>query len=95
MTKTQLVGKLAEDSGISRKQAEAVINALVDTVRKAVKKGDTVKIPDLGGWRLRSMKARMGRNPQTGEAIKIPARKKVGFTVAKSFKQHVLGTAKK
>jgi DNA-binding protein HU-beta len=94
MTKTQLVGKLAEDSGISRKQAEAVINSLVDTVRKAVKKGDTVKIPDLGGWRLRSMKARMGRNPQTGEAIKIPARKKVGFTVAKSFKQSVLGGKK-
>jgi DNA-binding protein HU-beta len=94
MTKTQLIGKLAEDSGISRKQAEAVINSLVDTVRKSVKKGDTVKIPDLGGWRLRSMKARMGRNPQTGEAIKIPARKKVGFTVAKSFKQSVLGGKK-
>jgi len=94
MTKTQLIGKLAEDSGISRKQAEAVINSLVDTVRKSVKKGDTVKIPDLGGWRLRSMKARMGRNPQTGEAIKIPARKKVGFTVAKSFKQSVLGAKK-
>jgi DNA-binding protein HU-beta len=94
MTKTQLVGKLAEDSGISRKQAEAVIGSLVDTVRKAVKKGDTVKIPDLGGWRLRSMKARMGRNPQTGEAIKIPARKKVGFTVAKSFKLSVLSGKK-
>lgn len=94
MTKTQLVGKLAEDSGLSRKQAETVLGALVDTVRKAVKKGDTVKIPDLGGWRLRSMKARMGRNPQTGEAIKIPARKKVGFTVAKSFKQSVLGAKK-
>ena len=94
MTKTQLVGKLAEDTGISRKQAEAVIVALVDTVRKTIKKGDTVKIPDLGGWRLRSMKARMGRNPQTGEAIKIPARKKVGFTVAKSFKQSVLGAKK-
>ena len=40
------------------------------------------------------MKARMGRNPQTGEAIKIPARKKVGFTVAKSFKEHVLGAKK-
>ena len=94
MTKTQLVGKLAEESGISRKQAEAVLMSLVETVRKSVKKGDTVKIPDLGGWRLRSMKARMGRNPQTGEAIKIPARKKVGFTVAKSFKQSVLGGKK-
>ena len=95
MTKTQLVGKLAEDTGISRKQAEQVLTALVETIRKSVKKGDTVKIPDLGGWRLRSMKARMGRNPQTGEAIKIPARKKVGFTVAKSFKQSVLGPGKK
>ena len=69
-------------------------DALVETIRKSVKKGDTVKIPDLGGWRMRQMKARMGRNPQTGEAIKIPARKKVGYTVAKSFKQHVLGTKK-
>ena len=71
-----------------------MLTALVDTIRKSVKKGDPVKIPDLGGWRLRSMKARMGRNPQTGEAIKIPARKKVGFTVAKSFKQAVLGGKK-
>jgi DNA-binding protein HU-beta len=94
MTKTQLIGKLAEESDLSKKQAEAVLTALVETIRKAVKKGDTVKIPDLGGWRLRSMKARMGRNPQTGEPIKIPARKKVGFTVAKSFKQSVLGTKK-
>ncbi len=94
MTKTQLVGKLVEETGLSRKQTEEVLTTLVDTIRKAVKKGDTVKIPDLGGWRLRSMKARMGRNPQTGEAIKIPARKKVGFTVAKSFKQAVLGGKK-
>ena len=54
-----------------------------------------MKIPDLGGWRLRSMKARMGRNPQTGEAIKIPARKKVGFSVAKTFKDTVLGNSSK
>ena len=95
MTKTQLVGKLAEETGISRKQMEEILTALVELIRKSVKKGDTVKIPDLGGWRMRQMKARMGRNPQTGEAIKIPARKKVGFTVAKSFKQHVLGATKK
>ena len=93
MTKTQLVGKLAEETGISRKQAEEILLALVDTVRKAIKKGDTVKIPDLGGWRLRSMKARMGRNPQTGEPIKIPARKKVGFSVARAFKDTVLGNS--
>ena len=59
-----------------------------------MKKGEPVKIPGLGILRLRKMKARMGRNPQTGEAIKIPARKKVGFTVSKSFKDAVLGVKK-
>ena len=84
MTKNQLVSKLADDSGISKKQADEVLNSLVTTVIKSVKKGEPLKIPGLGIFRLRKMKARMGRNPQTGEAIKIPARKKVGFTVAKS-----------
>ncbi len=91
MTKTQLVAKLAEAGGVTKRQADDLLNALVDLIRKSVKKGEPIKIPDLGGWRLKQMKARMGRNPQTGEAIKIPARKKVGFTVAKSFKQYVLG----
>jgi DNA-binding protein HU-beta len=91
MTKAQLVTKLAEASGVSRKQSDDYMNALVDTVVKSVKKGENVKIPGLGIFRLRKMKARMGRNPQTGEAIKIPARKKVGFSVAKTFKETVLG----
>jgi len=95
MTKTQLVSKLADDNGLTKKQADEFLNNLVDTVIKSVKKGDPLKIPGLGIFRLRKMKARMGRNPQTGEAIKIPARKKVGFTVAKSFKETVLGTAKR
>ena len=95
MTKSQLVSKLADESGLSKKQADGVLNTLVTTVIKSVKKGEPLKIPGLGIFRLRKMKARMGRNPQTGEAIKIPARKKVGFTVAKSFKDTVLGTARK
>ncbi len=53
-----------------------------------------MKIPNLGIFRLRKLKARTGRNPQTGEPIKIPARKKVGFTVAKTFKVAVLGSKK-
>lgn len=95
MTKTQLVSKLADDNGLTKKQADEFLNNLVNTVIKSVKKGDPLKIPGLGIFRLRKMKARMGRNPQTGEAIKIPARKKVGFTVAKSFKETVLGPAKR
>ena len=91
MTKSQLVTKLAEAGGVSRKQMDEILNGLVDTIVKSVKKGESVKIPGLGIFRLRKMKARMGRNPQTGEAIKIPARKKVGFSVAKTFKETVLG----
>jgi len=91
MTKSQLVSKLAYGGEISRKQVDELMNSLVDTIVKSVKKGESVKIPGLGIFRLRKMKARMGRNPQTGEAIKIPARKKVGFSVAKTFKESVLG----
>ncbi len=91
MTKAQLVTRLADTGGISRKQVDELMNGLVDTIVKSVKKGENVKIPGLGIFRLRKMKARMGRNPQTGEAIKIPARKKVGFSVAKTFKESVLG----
>ena len=91
MTKSQLVSKLADSGGMGRKQVDELMNSLVDTIVKSVKKGENVKIPGLGIFRLRKMKARMGRNPQTGEAIKIPARKKVGFSVAKTFKETVLG----
>ena len=94
MTKAQLVTKLAEAGGVSRKQGDEILDCLVDTVTKSVKKGESVKIPGLGIFRLRKMKARMGRNPQTGEPIKIPARKKVGFSVAKTFKESVLGKTK-
>lgn len=94
MTKAQLVTKLAETGDISRKQADAILDGLIETVVKSVKKGESVKIPGLGIFRLRKMKARVGRNPQTGEPIKIPARKKVGFSVAKTFKEQVLGKPK-
>ena len=95
MTKTELLTALAESADITKKQADQVLTELVVTAAKSVKKGDPIKIPGLGILRLRKMKARMGRNPQTGEAIKIPARKKVGFTVAKAFKDGVLGVKKK
>jgi nucleoid DNA-binding protein len=56
-----------------------------------VKTGDPVKLPGLGTFRKRETKARTGRNPQTGQEIQIPAKTKAAFTVAKSFKDAVLG----
>jgi len=91
MTKSQLVQKLADDSEVSKKQADKVLQTLVEVTVGSVRKGDPVKIPGLGTFRKVQTKARMGRNPQTGEPIKIPARKKVRFSVAKTFKDAVLG----
>ncbi|HVN86906.1 MAG TPA: HU family DNA-binding protein [Candidatus Binatia bacterium] len=94
MTKSQLVQKLAESADLAKKQADAVLDGLVATIVASLKKGDPVKIPGLGTFKKVQTKARMGRNPQTGEAIKIPARKKVRFTVAKPLKEAVLGAKK-
>ena len=94
MTKSQLVQKLADAADVTKKQADTLLVALVDLTVSSVKKGDPVKIPGLGIFRKVQTKARMGRNPQTGDAIKIPARKKVRFSVAKTFKDSVLGSKK-
>ncbi len=91
MTKSQLVQKLAEGADLSKKQADGVLQSLVELTVGSVRKGDPVKIPGLGTFRKVQTKARVGRNPQTGEPIKIPARKKVRFSVAKTFKEAVLG----
>jgi DNA-binding protein HU-beta len=87
---------LAENwGGISNRQADEHLKSFVDFITKTVKKDKVLKIPDLGTFRLRQTKARTGRNPQTGEPIKIPARKKVGFTPTKAFKEAILGTTAK
>ena len=94
MTKSQLMEKLAGASGLSKKQIDSVVQSLVGIIVGSVRKGDPVKIPGLGTWKKVKTKARMGRNPQTGEAIKIPARTKARFSVAKAFKDQVLGSKK-
>jgi DNA-binding protein HU-beta len=96
MTKSEMVKKLAESwGGISNRQADDNLTGLIDLISKTVKKDKVLKIPNLGTFRLRQTKARTGRNPQTGEPIKIPARRKVGFTAAKAFKESILGPLKK
>lgn len=88
MTKSQLVGHIAESAGINKKQAADVLNILADTAYKEAKKGFT--IPGIGKLALVKRKARTGRNPRTGEAIKIPAKQVVKFRVAKACKDAIL-----
>jgi len=89
ITLKHLAAKLAGDHAIPKKQAEALLNSLVDLVTKHLKKGDRVRVTGLGILQVRKRAARMGRNPATGEEIKIKAGKKVAFRAAKELKEAV------
>lgn len=90
MTKTQLVDALVKECGLEKKQAKMFLLGLTNVVEKTLKKGGDIPLTGLGKFKVLNRKARMGRNPQTGEAIKIPAKKVVKFTVAKNLKDQVL-----
>lgn len=90
MTKSQIIEHLAAKAEIKKTQAKMIMDELAELAYKEAKKGFTV--PGLGKIVLVQRKARKGRNPQTGEAIKIPAKKVVKFRVAKAAKDAILGT---
>jgi len=90
LTKTKIVSALAEKVDIAKKTSAAYLEALAELAHKEAKNGFT--IPGLGKLVIRNYKARMGRNPQTGEEMKIPARKRLKFVVAKAAKDSVLGS---
>ena len=92
MTKSQILSHLAEKAAVTKKAAQLLLDELAVLAYKEAKNGFTV--PGLGKLVLVSRKARMGRNPATGEAIKIPAKKVVRFRVAKAAKDAILGTKK-
>ena len=82
MNKATLIAKVAEKSELSKKQAEAALNALTDTITEALKAGDKVQLMGFGTLRA----ARTGRKPSTGETIEIPAKKTPSFKAGKGFK---------
>ncbi|MGE0120806.1 MAG: HU family DNA-binding protein [Dongiaceae bacterium] len=86
ITQRQLAAGLAEKHNLSKKAATELVDALVLTICKHLKKGDRVRLPSLGIFQVRQRKARMGINPKTREPIKIKASKKVAFRVAKELK---------
>ena len=90
LSKSQIAASVAETVGLTKKQAVQTVEALVALAYKNAKNSFT--IPGLGKLVLVNRKARMGRNPATGEAIKIPAKRVVKFRVAKAAKDAILGT---
>lgn len=85
MNKAELVAKIAEDAGISKTQANASVDSFIDAVAKTLKKGDSVTLVGFGTFSLSKRAARTGRNPQTGAAIKIKAKKVARFKAGKGL----------
>jgi DNA-binding protein HU-beta len=87
MTKADLIQAVAaHGQGMTKKGAAELVDTLFSTIGKAVKKEGRFSYPGFGTWTVRSRKARKGRNPQTGQEIKIKASKTVGFKPAKELK---------
>lgn len=89
VTLKQFASQLAEEHEVSKTTTNALLSDFVGLIRRHLKKGDKVRIPGLGILTVRKRPARMGRNPATGEAIKIKASKKVAFRAAKELKESV------
>jgi DNA-binding protein HU-beta len=86
VNKAELIEAVAKRCDLSKKDASSAIDATFDEIRKSVKR-EAVNIVGFGSWQVSKRKARTGRNPQTGEAIKIKASKGVRFRPGKAFKE--------
>jgi DNA-binding protein HU-beta len=89
MNKADLIAKIAEEADLSKKSAEAALNAFVGAVEAALKKGEKVQLVGFGSFEVRRRAARKGRNPQTKEEIKIPASNAPVFRAGKALKDLV------
>ena len=89
MNKTDLITAAAEKSGLSKKDTERVVNALLDTVTASLSKGEKVQISGFGIFETKEREARVGRNPRTKEAVQIPATRTPTFKPSKLLKDIV------
>ena len=89
MNKTELVAAVAEQAGLSKKDAEAAVKAFTDVVAEALKAGDKIQLVVLGTFEVSEREAREGRNPRTGETMTIEASKTPKFKAGKALKDLV------
>ena len=86
MNKTELIAAVAEKAGLTKKDAERVINATIETITEGLCKGDKVQLSGFGIFEVKAREARVGRNPRTKETIQIPATKLPAFKASKTLK---------
>ncbi len=89
MNKAALIGSIAAKANLSKRDARAAVEAMVSTIKAAMKSGDKVSLVGFGTFSAPTRAARSGRNPQTGEAIQIPARKIPKFTPGRSLRDSI------
>ena len=89
MNKTELVAAIAENAGLSKKDAEKALNAFVGAVEGALQKGEKIQLVGFGTFEVRERGARTGRNPKTGETITIAASKAPAFVAGKGLKDSI------
>lgn len=89
MTKAELLGVMAENSRLSKKDCEAALNAFTTAVENALKDGDKIQLTGFGSFEVKTRSERTGRNPKTKEVITIPASKVPVFKAGKSLKEAI------
>ena len=89
MTKSELVEQVAQRIDVPKKRAEAIVNAVFESMKQALLADDRIELRGFGSFSIRNYKGRMGRNPKTGEKVKVPPKKSVHFKVGKELKNRV------
>ncbi len=89
MNKGELIEELSNKTGFTKTDTQKFVNAYVEVIRKSLRKGNRVQLVGFGTFKVTNRQARTGRNPQTGNLIKIPAKKVPSFKAGKSLKEAV------
>ena len=89
MTKTDLIAKVAEQTGLTKKDAEMAVTSVLGTITNELAKGEKVSLTGFGTFEVKERAARMGHNPRNGEAMEIPASKAPSFKAGKALKEAV------
>ena len=87
MTKAELVDEVARNVQLTKKQAEAIVNLVFDSIVDSLRAGEKIELRGFGSFRLRSRKSRMGRNPKTGAKVDVPSNKSPYFKPGKELKE--------
>ncbi|MDA2933958.1 integration host factor subunit beta [Acidobacteria bacterium AH-259-D05] len=87
MTKAELAETVAKNSGLTKQQAEIVVQTVLDSIVDSLQSGERVELRGFGSFRLKERKARLGRNPKTGESVQVPARRVAHFRLGKELRE--------